>query len=348
MTKIWGYIFAAIFIVVAACSSDVADAHSERDPSGTIEIIPINGSSSSENSSSSFPRINRTDIYFSNHVVRSSSSIASSSSSKTQASSSSSEPAPQSSSSEEKSSSSEGKSSSSEQPKSSSSSAPQSSSSTPKSSASLRFYDCEQYNCFTTEYLNPDISYGELLDKRDNQVYRTIVISNHVWTAQNMNYEIVSEESDSETNWCYYNDPEFCQKFGRLYTWEAAQEVCPEGWHLPTNEEWFELLGEHACDLETYQDSIILFNCTGKELKAIETWGKTNKDPYGFSVVAAGIHYTDGFHSYKEFALFWTATKFNDASIYAARFSESDGAALGPLSKNEYGLSVRCVKGNAE
>ena len=348
MTKIRGYIFAAITIVVAACSNDVADAHSERDPSGTIEIVPINKSSSSGKSSSSFPRINRTDIFFSNHVVRSSSSIAPSSSSKTPASSSSSQPAQQSSSSKAKSSSSEVKSSSSEQPKSSSSSTPPSSSSEPKSSASLRFYDCDQYNCVTTEFLNPDISYGELLDKRDNQVYRTLVISNHVWTAQNMNYEIVNEEGSEETNWCYGNNPEHCQELGRLYTWEAAQKVCPEGWHLPTADEWAELLNDHSCNVELYQDSVLIFNCSGGELKAAETWGKVNKDPNGFSVVAAGIHYTDGFHSYNEYALFWTSTEFEDPSFYAASFNESDGATLWPQNKNEYGLSVRCVKGDAE
>ena len=325
--------------IVTACSDGITEAH-EENPSGKIEIILVNKSSSSEASSSSFFRTNKTDIFFSNKIeIKSSSSSEPSSSSKVEPSSSS-KPAPKSSSSQPKSSSSE--------PPASSSSEESSSSDAPKSSAALYFYDCTEHDCVTMEYLNPNVSYGEFLDKRDDQVYRTIVISNHVWTAQNMNYKIETEEGSEETNWCYANNPEHCQKFGRLYTWEAAKKVCPEGWHLPTVDEWAELLKDHSCSIEPYQDTVLIFNCSGGELKAAETWGKVNKDPNGFSVVAAGIHYTDGFHSYNEYALFWTSTEFEDPSFYAASFNESDGATLWPHNKNEYGLSVRCVKGAAE
>ena len=322
MTKIRGYIFAAITIVVAACSSDVADAHSERDPSSTIEIIPINKSSSSGKSSSSFPRINRTDIFFSNHVVRSSSSIAPSSSSKTPASSSSSQPAQQSSSSKAKSSSSEVKSSSSEQPKSSSSSTPPSSSSEPKSSASLRFYDCDQYNCVTTEFLNPDISYGELLDKRDK----------------------------SKNNWCYNDDPEYCKKFGRLYNWEAAQKACPEGWHLPTADEWLELIEDHTCEITQERDFPKQYHCAGTSLKTVDGWedGLTNTNEYGFSVMAAGFKVPKGFGGEGVMGEFWTST--DETETYAA-FVEfgrvQDYAEIALIDKSN-GLSVRCVKGDAE
>lgn len=339
MHRIWIYAMAVLGGIVTACSDGITEAH-EENPSGKIEIILVNKSSSSEASSSSFFRTNKTDIFFSNKIeIKSSSSSEPSSSSKVEPSSSS-KPAPKSSSSQPKSSSSE--------PPASSSSEESSSSDAPKSSAALYFYDCTEHDCVTMEYLNPNVSYGEFLDKRDDQVYRTIVISNHVWTAQNMNYKIETEEGSEETNWCYANNPEHCQKFGRLYTWEAAKKVCPEGWHLPTVDEWAELLKDHSCSIEPYQDTVLIFNCSGGELKAAETWGKVNKDPNGFSVVAAGIHYTDGFHSYNEYALFWTSTEFEDPSFYAASFNESDGATLWPHNKNEYGLSVRCVKGAAE
>ena len=342
MTKIWGYIFAAIFIVVAACSSDVADAHSERDPSGTIEIIRV--PDSTESSSSAFSRSTRTNLYFSNHVeVLSSSSIAPSSSSKTPASSSSSKPAP-------KSSSSEAKSSSSEPPKSSSSSAPPSSSSTPKSSASLNFYNCEDYNCVTTEYLNPDISYGEFLDKRDNQVYRTLVISNHVWTAQNMNYEIESEENDEINSWCYDNEPENCKKFGRLYTWEAAKKVCPEGWHLPTKDEWLELFTEHSCEIEKDDTNSIIYRCAGTSLKAIDSWDydTDNTNEYGFSVVAAGLMTSGKFKNKGVSSYLWTATAPYEIIATLVTFEYNEDFTRFVLINRNVGLPVRCVKGAAE
>ena len=49
-------------------------------------------------------------------------------------------------------------------------------------------YDCKLYKCVTTAYLNPDVEYGELLDERDNQVYRTVKIGEQEWMAQNLNF----------------------------------------------------------------------------------------------------------------------------------------------------------------
>ena len=352
MHRIWIYAIVVLGAIVAsACSDDVTEAHDEiadthdDPPSDAIEIIEVNDSTSNKSSSSIY-RTTKANLYFSNKVEIKSSSSEPSSSSEEAESSSSSKPAPKSSSSSAKSSSSAAQ--------SSSSNAESSSSSAPKSSAALRFFDCEEHDCVSVEYLNPDVSYGEFLDKRDDQVYRTIVISNHVWTAQNMNYKIETEEDSEETNWCYGNDPERCQELGRLYTWEAAQKVCPEGWHLPTADEWAELLKDHSCNVEVYQDTILIFNCSGGELKSSEIWGKTYTNSYGFSVVPAGIRYTDGttsygFYSYKKFAEFWSATEFEEPSAYAIVFNDSsDDASLWPHNKNEYGFSVRCVKGKAE
>jgi len=44
-----------------------------------------------------------------------------------------------------------------------------------------------------------------------------------------------------EDSYCYDGKVENCKTYGRLYTWEAAQRACPEGWHLPSDEEWYHL-----------------------------------------------------------------------------------------------------------
>lgn len=121
-------------------------------------------------------------------------------------------------------------------------------------------YDCSKYKCVITDYLNPDLEYGEFLDKRDNQVYRTIQIGDQIWFAQNLNFE-------TDSTFCHDNKLDSCAKYGRLYTWNAAvgksmeecpydsacyltdstkneapvRGACPEGWHVPAYKEFYAL-----------------------------------------------------------------------------------------------------------
>ena len=334
MVRTWIYIFAAFLcIVAAACSDDVAQAHDDPNSSDSISVIEV--SSSSEIPISAFSRATKVPIFFSNQVqIKSSSSIKiKSSSSKARQSSSSSKPT-----------SSFTTSSSSE----SSSSVASSSSNTPKSSAALRFYDCDTYSCVTTDYLNPDISYGELLDKRDNHVYRTIVISNHVWTAQNIDFNVGSDSAVA--SWCYNNDPQNCEKYGRLYTWDAAQKACPEGWHLPTTEEWIELLNDHTCNYEQLDDGTHSFDCVGNKIKSTSTWDETGEEQntLGFSVTAAGIIFESTPISLGEATFFWSATDTLSLYAFATLLQQDEGTVLlGAIGKSN-GFSVRCIKGYAE
>lgn len=146
-----------------------------------------------------------------------------------------------------------------------------SSSAKSSSSSSLNVKVCD--TCKTVwDYMNPDIEYGELIDERDGQVYRTVEIAGHTWMAQNLNYDYgdlktARGELFSE---CEKNSSS-CDVHGRTYLWSAAMDsaaifengpaagcgyrsacdfgkapvirgVCPEGWHIPTLTEWKNLL----------------------------------------------------------------------------------------------------------
>ena len=71
---------------------------------------------------------------------------------------------------------------------------------------------------------------------------KTILINNQSWMTQNLNVKV-------DSSWCYDNAPGNCDKFGRLYTWEAAREACTvfgDGWRLPTDEEGKTLRNEYG------------------------------------------------------------------------------------------------------
>lgn len=82
------------------------------------------------------------------------------------------------------------------------------------------------------------------------------------WMAQNLNIEM--EESK-----CKYESNSDCDVFGRLYTWKAAKNACPDGWHLPSDDEWYLLAylyggvssaGQHLKSTELGGTNNSLFN----------------------------------------------------------------------------------------
>ena len=70
-----------------------------------------------------------------------------------------------------------------------------------------------------------------------------ILLKDKIWHSKNLNQ--ITEDTRPESS-CYENEGAFCDRVGRLYTWEAAKEACGllgEGWRLPSDEEWNTLAG---------------------------------------------------------------------------------------------------------
>lgn len=174
-----------------------------------------------------------------------------------------------------------------------------------------------------------------LTDPRDGRQYAIVQIGTQWWMAENLNFG-----GDRKT--CYDHDPEHCETYGGLYSWEAAQEVCPQGWHLPSREEWTQLaefLGIHEA---------------GQHLKASPDdpfpWDGTNTS--GFTAVPAGAGNGEGFHRMGDWALFWSSSGYDDQRAW---FAQLDGFwyQQPPKYTNLYigwyylksnRFSVRCIK----
>ena len=209
-------------------------------------------------------------------------------------------------------------------------------------------------------------------DSRPTQykIYRMTTIGSQTWMAENLNYAYTGVPFDhgyytsDSTSWCYDNDPANCAKYGRLYTWAAAMDsvgkwstngkgcgytntcsptypvrgICPEGWHLPSYDEWNTLFTAVGGE-----------STAAQKLKATTGWeaysGITNEDAYGFSALPAGRRlYNGDFDNVGYSAHFWSATA--DDSNYAYRMYlsyGSDNASLGEDYKN-LGFSVRCLQ----
>jgi len=228
-------------------------------------------------------------------------------------------------------------------------------------------YDCTKYKCVTTEYLNQEFletgKYGEILDERDGQVYKTAQIGEQIWMAQNLNYaDSIKTPSLLERNWCYEYNEEKCAYGGRLYTWAAAidsialydsgngvdcgrkktcslpskvQGLCPMGWHLPDTTEWNVLI-----------DEVGGTDDAGKALKSQTGWtnNRNGTDAYGFAALPVGSRPTDGFVNAGDYTDFWSSSEIDGYYVYGVDMYYGRPSALMVNRSKVIAVSVRCLK----
>lgn len=166
-------------------------------------------------------------------------------------------------------------------------------------------------------------------DSRNQKEYASVEIGELRWMAMNLNYE----ENDS---YCYHNLQAKCAESGRFYTWKAAMKACPEGWRLPSRED--------------YEGLILLVGVryAGDRLRSKKgwVWGKNGSDDFFFSARPAGIYTNGGWMDEERLASFWTATELDQKEAYALTLNDRGNFSIdATYDKDRAVLSVRCVKG---
>jgi uncharacterized protein (TIGR02145 family) len=216
------------------------------------------------------------------------------------------------------------------------------------------FVDGELTACETCDNNHADID--TLVDSRDGEIYEIIKIGDQVWMAENLRY-------NASGSWLNPNNP--CEKYGRLYNWNTimggvkdpgAQGLCPNGWHVPTDEEWSELeiaigmpkaeanqnvnRGEHAEKMKS------AFGWKIYDMDSI-VWNGNNSS--GFNVLPTGVYSmnfgNEGFEALGLGATFWTSSSYlnRGSDIYIRGFGNYVGVDRSYVFES-YGRSCRCVK----
>lgn len=173
---------------------------------------------------------------------------------------------------------------------------------------------------------------GTFTDDRDQHIYKTVKIGDQWWMAENLNFYT------GGGSWIYDNDPANEDKYGRMYNWATATGVCPDGWHIPTDDEWKTL----EIHLGMTPEEANKYNWRGTDQ------GTQLKDQgsSGFDVLMGGYRFKGGggFLSINKSTSFWTATESGNYEAWIRSF-DSDKDNVYRFTKDKgYGYYIRCVK----
>lgn len=199
-----------------------------------------------------------------------------------------------------------------------------------------------------------------IIEDIDGNEYGTIKIGNQVWMSENLKTSKYKDgtnilhitdkkvwaDTDKAAYSHYDNDLSLANNYGNLYNWRAANNnICPEGWDIPTKEEW-DVLIKYVGGYEI----------AGEKLKEKGTshWFSPNEyfatNEYGFSAFGNGKRYGLNIKlqsdSYKRGGYFWTSaedkTTINNAYAYVIGHHLKSIKQLS-FNKND-GHGIRCIK----
>jgi uncharacterized protein (TIGR02145 family) len=207
-------------------------------------------------------------------------------------------------------------------------------------------------------------SITSITDSRDGQTYEIVQIGDQRWFAENLRYTPPNIPPDSSTSswffdapepkWCWYdNNPDNDAVYGKLYNWYAVtlSGFCPEGWHIPSDEDWQILeyeLGMTNSELDSLGHRGTSQNVGGK-MKAISSYnapnlGATNESC--FSALAGGLLLGSEFSTEGYLSYWWSSTTdqiFNATAYSRSLISNNTGVGRWNNLKMS-GFYCRCVK----
>ncbi len=235
----------------------------------------------------------------------------------------------------------------------------------------IMFSSCKQsYND------NPAIVIEDALTDVDGNHYDAVRIGDQVWMASNLKTTryadgtLISDgASESSDSIAYRYAPaaneSYVSNYGYLYNWAAVmhgatytndnpsgvQGVCPEGWHVPSNAEWREMVDY----IEEDEDFMYVSTSVAKALAAPYGWDTTylintpgrdmlSNNATGFTALPAGYFVFGNYNDLGKYAFYWTTTRTSDVFCGGRSIGYNTTGASAHEYSLYYGLSVRCVQ----
>jgi uncharacterized protein (TIGR02145 family) len=219
---------------------------------------------------------------------------------------------------------------------------------------------------------------GAPISDIDGNIYNTVLIGAQCWTKENLrvrrynkgrsiSFDAIGGSGGSSSTWSnlrigahtiYANDstttPSNRTKYGYLYNWYAAKgiytegtilpndtlNICPEGWHVPTDADWTTLTTELGGE-----------SVAGGKMKSIGTvsyWNSPNEgatNSSGFSALPGGYRINNGsFNNLSNSAVFWRATEVNANNAWSSRLEHNSDDVSRISYEKQLGASIRCLK----
>jgi uncharacterized protein (TIGR02145 family) len=218
---------------------------------------------------------------------------------------------------------------------------------------------------------------GTTISDIDGNSYNTVLIGTQCWTKENLRvrrynngtwiqFDAIGGSGGSSSTWqnltigahaIYAHDsvttPSNLTKYGYLYNWYAAKgiyttgtilandtlNICPSGWHVPTDAEWTTLTDELG------GESVAggMMKSKGTSYWNSPNTGATNES--GFSALPGGYRYSDGsFSNIRNNAFFWSASELNSTNALNRDLNYSNSNVNRTNNAKSIGYSVRCIK----
>jgi len=203
---------------------------------------------------------------------------------------------------------------------------------------------------------------GSTVTDVDGNAYEMVAIGTQIWLKSNLkvskyrNGEEIPNGADvslwSSTNsgaWVYLSNLQSNnEKYGKLYNWYAvsdAKGICPNGWHVPSNNEWNDLI--KFLDPEIVPTSEVQSKIAGGALKAVEGWksnaGSTNIT--GFSALPGGSRYASGEFPATDASQggWWSSTESDDKNAWLRFLGAANNYINIYSNPKSFGFSIRCL-----